>query len=154
MANGRNLDALRQQATATRRERTERQRDPTYREAYEDAQARERLVHTLRNLRLTANLTQADVAQRMGTTQSAVSDIEGADVDPHISTLQRYTRAVGAQLRLTCTTQRTAQPATLAATTIYFATFTATSLTAVVEDMQTPASASQWFAEPLSLAVH
>jgi transcriptional regulator with XRE-family HTH domain len=34
----------------------------------------------------------------MGTTQSAVSELERAEADPRLSTLQRYARSVGAYL--------------------------------------------------------
>lgn len=40
------------------------------------------------------------VAAAMGTTQSAVSDIENGRVDPRLSTLQRYARAVGGRLEI------------------------------------------------------
>ena len=57
------------------------------------------LMRSLHRLREAHRLTQADIAERMGTTQSAVSDLERTAVDPRISTLQRYARAVGASLR-------------------------------------------------------
>lgn len=56
-----------------------------------------RCLHLLREQR---KLGQKDVARLMGTTQSAVSDLERTAVDPRISTLQRYARAVGAALKL------------------------------------------------------
>ncbi|MFI2277612.1 MULTISPECIES: helix-turn-helix domain-containing protein [Catenuloplanes] len=37
----------------------------------------------------------------MQTTQSAISDIENGVVDPHLSTMQRYARAVTARILLT-----------------------------------------------------
>jgi transcriptional regulator with XRE-family HTH domain len=44
-------------------------------------------------------LSQTAVARRMGTTQSAVSDLERSGSDPRVSTLMRYARALGAPLR-------------------------------------------------------
>ncbi len=43
-------------------------------------------------------MTQTDVAQAMGTTQSVVSHFERLGGDARFSTVQRYARAVGAHL--------------------------------------------------------
>lgn len=51
--------------------------------------------------RKSQRLTQRDVADRMGTTQSAVSSIEKGTVTPRIRTLARYAAAVGYQMDLT-----------------------------------------------------
>ncbi|MEU4245839.1 helix-turn-helix transcriptional regulator [Amycolatopsis sp. NPDC026612] len=57
-------------------------------------------MRCLYQLRKDNNISQAEVAKSMGTTQSAVSDLERTSTDPHVTTLQRYARAVGASLRL------------------------------------------------------
>src|SRR6266536_2798022 len=66
--------------------------DPIARAGYEDALHREELLEAMVAAR--GNLAQKAVAAAMGTTQSAVSDIENGRVDPRLSTLQRYARAV------------------------------------------------------------
>jgi transcriptional regulator with XRE-family HTH domain len=73
--------------------------DPKVRVELEDARQAERLIDTLVELRQRLGLTQAGLAQRMSTTQSAVSKFERAGGDPRLSTLQRYARAVEARLR-------------------------------------------------------
>lgn len=52
--------------------------------------------------RAAAGLTQADVAARIGTTQSAVARLESADTkhSPSIATLQRYASALGCKLQI------------------------------------------------------
>lgn len=52
--------------------------------------------------RTAAGLTQADVAARIGTTQSAVARLESADSrhSPSIATLQRYASAMGYRLQV------------------------------------------------------
>jgi transcriptional regulator with XRE-family HTH domain len=52
--------------------------------------------------RAAAGLTQADVAARIGTTQSAVARLESADAkhSPSIATLQRYASALGCKLEV------------------------------------------------------
>jgi transcriptional regulator with XRE-family HTH domain len=73
--------------------------DPHVRDAMMDARDAERLIDTLVELRRRLEITQSELAQDMETTQSAVSKFERAGGDPHLSTLQRYARTVGARLR-------------------------------------------------------
>ena len=69
--------------------------DPSIRAAY-DAQADDfALAHELISARTEAGLTQADVAERMGTTQSTVARLEGGKAVPSMRSLQRYAQAVG-----------------------------------------------------------
>jgi transcriptional regulator with XRE-family HTH domain len=97
------LDELEAEADSFETERARRRDDSIdYRNVYQDAATRVDLIRTLAAHRKAAGLTQTQVAERMGTTQSAISDLEGSDTDPHISTLQRYARAVGSQVRFLC----------------------------------------------------
>lgn len=69
--------------------------DSSIRAAY-DAQAEEfALARELIAARTQAGLTQADVAERMGTTQSTVARLEGGKAVPSMRSLQRYAQAVG-----------------------------------------------------------
>jgi transcriptional regulator with XRE-family HTH domain len=78
----------------------ERLCDPQFRAAYEDALARSSLLGALTAQRAAQGASQVEIAIRMGTTQSAVSDLERGATDPRFSTLQRYARAVGCRLHL------------------------------------------------------
>ncbi len=49
-------------------------------------------------LRTEAGLTQAELAQRMGTTQSAIARMEGGGTRPSLDTLEKLARAVGQEL--------------------------------------------------------
>ena len=53
------------------------------------------LVHRLRT---DAGLTQAELAERMGTTQSAVARMEGGGARPTLETLEKLAAAVGGEL--------------------------------------------------------
>ena len=44
-----------------------------------------------------AGLTQSDVAERMGTTQSVIARLEGGKAVPSMRSVQRYAQAVGAR---------------------------------------------------------
>lgn len=72
--------------------------DPAVAAATEDAEHRSLLRAILVAQRKATHLTQKDVARLMQTTQSSVSELENGAVDPHLSTLQRYARAVGARV--------------------------------------------------------
>ena len=52
----------------------------------------------LTTLRRELGLSQAEVAARMGTSQSAVARFEAGDLDVRLSTLDRYSTALGARL--------------------------------------------------------
>ena len=61
-----------------------------------DAQAAEfQIARELIAARARAGLTQRDVAERMGTTQSAIARMEGGRRVPSLRSVQRYARAVG-----------------------------------------------------------
>ena len=54
------------------------------------------LVEALVRARTAAKLTQAEIARRLGTTQSASARLEGSRVSPSFATLRRY--ATGTRL--------------------------------------------------------
>jgi transcriptional regulator with XRE-family HTH domain len=72
--------------------------NPEFAAALEDAEERSRLLLELLAVRKRATLTQGYVADCMGTSQSAISELEQAGTDPRLSTVQRYARAVGARV--------------------------------------------------------
>jgi predicted transcriptional regulator len=49
-------------------------------------------------MRHQVGLSQAEVAQLMGTSQSAVARFEAGDLDVRLSTVERYTTALGGKL--------------------------------------------------------
>lgn len=74
--------------------------DPQFREEYAQADQEYALVAQLIRARMAAKLTQAEVAQRLGTTQSAIARLEGGRVSPSLATLRRYAEATGARLTI------------------------------------------------------
>lgn len=72
--------------------------DDAYRTAYEALEAEFALVEEMIAARGRAGLTQADVAARMGTTQSVVARIESGRNSPNLKTLEKYARAVGTRV--------------------------------------------------------
>jgi transcriptional regulator with XRE-family HTH domain len=73
--------------------------DPAFRAEYEALEPEFQVIDELVRARKRASLTQAQVAERMGTTQSAVARLESGGRVPSIATLRRYAAATGARLR-------------------------------------------------------
>lgn len=57
-------------------------------------------VERLRENRLRRGLSQTVVAERIGTTQSAIARMESGGADPRLSTVERYAEAIGAELEI------------------------------------------------------
>ncbi len=74
--------------------------DPEFREEYARIDGEYALIEALVRARTAAKLTQAELASRLGTTQSAVARLEGGRVSPSFATLRRYAEATGTRLRV------------------------------------------------------
>jgi transcriptional regulator with XRE-family HTH domain len=83
---------------------TEWQEDPAFRDAYTALAEEFALFDTLFKARTKAGLTQAEVAERMGTKTPAVARLEAGGGSkkhsPSIATLQKYATAVGCRLEI------------------------------------------------------
>jgi len=75
-------------------------RDPEVRREYERLGPEFELIRSLVAARARAGLTQAEVAERMGTTQSVVARLESGRSTPTWKTLKRYAQATGSRLRV------------------------------------------------------
>ncbi len=73
-------------------------KDPVNKAAYDALAPEFDLARCLIAARVASGLTQAEVADRMGTKQSEISRIESARQNITISRLARYAQAVGAKL--------------------------------------------------------
>jgi len=82
---------------------------PGVKKAYDELDDEFAFLDEVLKARAEAGLTQAKVAARIGTTQSAVARLESAESrhSPSIATLQRYAKALGykLQIRLVKTTR-------------------------------------------------
>ena len=75
-------------------------RDPGYREAYDRLGPEFELSRSLIEARTRAKLTQAELAERMKTTQSVVARLESGRAYPSARTLEKIARATGTRLRI------------------------------------------------------
>lgn len=74
------------------------------RAAYDDLADEFALARELIAARTRAQLSQEEVARRMGTTQSVVARLESGRRAPSMRTVQRFARAVGGHVVLRITT--------------------------------------------------
>lgn len=77
---------------------SERRHQPVFPGFREMSDRRRALTDELVERRRALELSQTQVAARMGTSQSAVARIEAAGTDVLLSTLERYAEAVGWQI--------------------------------------------------------
>lgn len=78
-------------------------------EAYDALALEYQVANQMLKARARAGLTQDAVAERMGTTKSAVSRLESAKKHaPSLATLERYAQAVGCELQVKLVPQKNA----------------------------------------------
>ena len=75
-------------------------KDPKFKKEYDALEAEFSLARELIGARVKAKLTQEQVAERMGTSQSAVARMESGRTMPSTTSLQKYAKAVGRQLKI------------------------------------------------------
>ncbi len=75
---------------------------PEVRKAYDDIEGEFAFLDEVLKARASSGLTQAEVAARVGTTQSAIARLESSALkhSPSIATLQRYARAMGYKVEI------------------------------------------------------
>lgn len=75
-----------------------RMKDPGFALGYEDAKRSYLVAEQVREIRLARGLSQADLAKKLRTTQSAISRLEMGDMPPSLRTLRRIGDALGLEL--------------------------------------------------------
>ena len=84
--------------------RTEALSDPKVKAAYDEMAPEFALLRQMLKARQKAGLSQADVANRMGTKAPAITRLESSlgngKHSPSIATLQKYASAVGCELQI------------------------------------------------------
>jgi transcriptional regulator with XRE-family HTH domain len=74
--------------------------EPSYRAAYEALEGEFSLARVLIQTRSQAGLSQAELAERMQTSQSYIARIEGGRVRPSTAVLERLAKATGTRLQI------------------------------------------------------
>lgn len=74
---------------------------PARRRGYEKAGRAIRIAFEIRALREKKGLSQRELAERVGTTQSAIARLETGNISPSLPTLDKIAAALGAEVSLT-----------------------------------------------------
>ena len=74
--------------------------DPEFAKAYDEAAAEFNLAREIIKARVTAGLSQEELAKKMATTQSVVARLESGRHLPSISTLKKLAEATGTKLSI------------------------------------------------------
>lgn len=74
--------------------------DPKVEEAYKELAPTYEMIKQIINARMEQNLTQADLAKRMGTKQSNISRLESGNYNPSLNFLQKMALSLGKDLHI------------------------------------------------------
>ena len=85
---------------------------PGYAKAYAELEDEFQLASEFIAARARADLTQEELASRMGTTRTVISRLESGRMKPSTRTLERYARATGHKLKIMFVPDQTPQRAT------------------------------------------
>lgn len=75
-------------------------KDPEFRKEWEDSEVEYQLGRKLIEARLKRNMSQRDLAKKVGTSQAAISRIEGMDGNPSLGLLKRIATALDTKLQI------------------------------------------------------
>ncbi|MHC1546927.1 helix-turn-helix domain-containing protein [Phyllobacterium sp. K27] len=83
-------------------------KDPEYISAYDALEEEFALAAALVQARASADMTQEQVANAMGTTQAVIARLESGRSMPSTRTLERFAKATGTRLRISFEPEQTA----------------------------------------------
>ncbi|MDO8618889.1 MAG: helix-turn-helix transcriptional regulator [Candidatus Daviesbacteria bacterium] len=72
--------------------------DPETKREYDRLAPRYAVISNLIEARLKRGLTQGELAEKIGTKQSAIARLEGGNVNPSLEFLQKIAQALGSKL--------------------------------------------------------
>jgi len=79
----------------------EEMKNPEFKKAWDELELEHRVADLLIKLRSEAGLTQAELAEKIGTTQSAIARMESGKVLPKLDNLYKIAKICGKTLELT-----------------------------------------------------
>jgi transcriptional regulator with XRE-family HTH domain len=75
-------------------------KEPGFKEGYDELEEEFSLASMLIEARTRSRLSQAELAKRMGTSQSTIARLESGTAKPSLSTLERFAQATGSRVRV------------------------------------------------------
>ena len=73
-------------------------KDPKLKAEYDRLEPEFAVIHAMIDARIRKDLTQKELAEKLGTTQSAISRLEGGNVNPTIGFLKKLAEALDSRL--------------------------------------------------------
>ncbi|WP_338832839.1 Antitoxin HigA1 [Moorella humiferrea] len=80
-------------------------KNPAFRKEYEDLEPEYQLVRSIIQQRIAKGMTQAELAKRVGTRQSAIARLESGRYNPSLRFLKKVAKALDAKLEVRLKTQ-------------------------------------------------
>ena len=74
--------------------------NPDFRKEYETLEIEDTIIQTLIDARKSSGLTQKQLSEKTGITQSDISKLENGNANPSIRTLKRLSNAMGMKLKV------------------------------------------------------
>ena len=78
----------------------ERLKDPAFKKEWEDSEVEYQLGCKLIETRLKRNLSQRELAKKVGTSQAAISRVEAMNGNPSLDLLKRIAKALDSTLKI------------------------------------------------------
>ncbi len=75
-------------------------RDPKVKQTYDDIKLKYDIICAVLDARARKGLTQAELAKRVGTTQSAIARFESGAGNPTLSFVQKITKALDTKIKI------------------------------------------------------
>lgn len=75
-------------------------RDPEVKAAYDDLEPEYKIIEAIIRHRIEKKLSQKQLAEKMGTTQSAIARLESGNANPSLSFLKRVAKALDTKLSI------------------------------------------------------
>jgi len=74
--------------------------DPKVKEEYDNLAPRYAVISQLISARIKKRMTQKDIAQKLGTKQSAIARLESGSVNPSLELLQKIAQALNLKVKI------------------------------------------------------
>ncbi len=75
-------------------------KNPRIKKEYDALGPKFEVIHAIIRRRIKNGLTQAELAKRVGTHQSAIARLESGSINPTVSYLEQVASAIGGKLRI------------------------------------------------------
>lgn len=79
---------------------SENMKNPEFREQYDALEPRYAIIRAIINERIKGNLSQKELAERIGVTQSNISRFESGTYNPSLAFLQKVAKGLGKELHM------------------------------------------------------